>query len=210
MAQLPDFKKLTIASIKENIKAVDYCINYDKSINEDWAEDEVGCLGIPTIILLCSIIDTMGSYFRDTATTIQVNNGQKSINTASDHFLILNHDKLFNLKLDSKTIYDFYSKYRSILTHNNTLPPNTSLDVGKEKDEAFTINSEGEVIQVKLIPLYDKIKTASKTFIHYVNIGNWSDDHKLSNEIESKKNFSGISDASPTITASTITTSSKN
>lgn len=158
---------------------------------------------MPALILLSSIIDTIGAYFRGTSAIIIVNEESKKIETVSDHFLILNHEKLFDLNLSGKTIYDFYSKYRSLLTHNNTLPPNASLDLGKETERSFLLNQDQEIIKVNLKPLFTKVKAASDTFIYYLETGNWSEDHKLSQEIESKGNTSGGSLDSLTITAST-------
>jgi hypothetical protein len=197
-----DSKKLTINSLKENICAIEYCLNYNKSTSDNWTDSVSGCLGIPTLILLTSIIDSIGSYFRDTSTTITVDGESKSINTASDHFLILNHDKLFNLNLTNKTIFNFYSKYRSTLTHNNTLPLNTSIDIGNETDDSFSIIND-EIIQIRLKPLFSKIKIAVELFTYYLENANWSADHRLSQEMESKGNLLGTSITSISMTANT-------
>jgi hypothetical protein len=209
MASHPNFRKLTKATLRENIKAIEYCIQFDKSIKENWEEEDLGCLGMPAIILLCSVIDTMGSYFRGTSATIQVDGVPTSIETVSNHFLILNHDKLFNLNLSGKTIYDFYSKYRSPLTHNNTLPPNTSLEIGAETDDIFIINSDGEVTQVNLIPLFEKVKVEVETFIHFIDYATWSEDHKLKQELEARGNTSGIVSNSVSLTGTSVTQSTE-
>lgn len=198
-----DYKKLTILSLKENIIAVEFCINFNKSQNKGLGIGENGCLGFPAIILLSSIIDTIGSYFEDTETTIKINGKEESIKNVLGHFYILNHEKLFNLNLDIKTISDFYVKYRSPLTHNNTLPPNTSIDLGIETDYIFEINANNEVTQVRLIPLFTKVKEAVAVFIYYLETANWSSEHNLKKELDGKGNKLGISSNSETLTGDT-------
>jgi hypothetical protein len=204
-----DYKKLTILSLKENIITVEFCINFNKSHKHELGIGENGCLGFPAIILLSSIIDTIGSYFEDTETTIKINGKEESIKNVLGHFYILNHEKLFNLNLDIQTISDFYVKYRSPLTHNNTLPPNTSIDLGNETEDIFEINDKKEVTQVRLIPLLMKVKESVNTFIYYLETANWSAEHKLQTNLEDKGNESGIESESITLTGSTITNFTK-
>lgn len=207
MAIHPDFKKLSIDSLKENLIAVDYCMSFQKAGNAAWGKDDAGCLGMPALILLCSVIDSMGSYFRDTSTTISVNGEDKKIERVADHFLILNHSTLFNLKLDGKVIYDFYTKYRSPLTHNNTLPMNVVMDIGSVSDSIFQTNASGEVELVRLAPLLNKVRETVDVFIHYLQNGNWSTDHKLTKELLEKSNKdtpSVLSGLNPTANTKTI------
>ena len=70
MAHHNDFKKMTIDSMKENILAIEYCLEFDKSKNEKWEKREDGCLGVPSFILMCTLIDTIGSYFKESETLI--------------------------------------------------------------------------------------------------------------------------------------------
>ena len=190
MAHHNDYKKMTIDSMKENILAIEYCLEFDKSKDKKWEKDELGCLGIPSFILMCSLIDTIGSYFRSSKIKINIDNKPRKIRKSLEHFFILNFDKLFNLNLSETTITDFYNKYRSVTIHNNSLPPNTSLVIGKKEDEIFLIDNS-ELIRVCLIPLFFKIKDAVNLFTYYLTNSTWSENHWLTNDIN-KKNNTGI------------------
>lgn len=187
---------MTNDSIKENLVAVKYCLDFDKSDKANWPEGGNGCLGFPALILLSSVIDTMGSYFRGGAATFLVDGTNRTINTVNDHFLVLNHNTLFKLTLSGTSIYDFYKKYRSPATHNNTLPPNTALDIGKVTDDVFEINSAGELTLIRLKPLYTKTVEAFEKFSYYLQSGSWSEDHAVQKDLKSRAN------ASPTSTQS--------
>ncbi len=199
----PDYKKLTSIALKENITAIEYCINFDKS---NWVQPEDGCLGFPALILLCSVIDTIGSYFRKTKLEVQIKGESRKIVTAKEHFYILNCNKIFDLDLDETIIDAFYSKYRSKTTHNNTLPLNTSLAIGLEDENIFETNTKKELIQVRLKPLFIKVKEAEQKFSYYLANAKWSESHCLGKELEESKNltFDLKMLKNPTITASTI------
>jgi len=166
---------LTVASLKENLLAIDYCLSYKKSDN--------GCLGIPAMILMCSVIDTIGSYYRGSDYNFIIDNVSAKIEKASDHFYVLNHQTYFNLNLSKNTIDDVYSTYRSKLTHNASLPPNNYLYIDKNEQALFHLNTEKKIVKVNLFPLFERIKKACDEFIYHLEIGNFSEHHKLSNEL---------------------------
>lgn len=188
MAIHEDFKKLTYDSLRENLITIDYCMSFEKTNNPVWGKNDAGCLGMSALILLSAVIDTMGSYFRGSSATINVDGEERLIETVSDHFLILNHDKIFDLRLSGKVIYDFYSKYRSPGTHNNTLPFNAFMDMGTASNDIFQVNSKHEVELVRLTPLHQKVVKAVNIFNHYLLNGNWSADHKLAADLQQRSN----------------------
>jgi hypothetical protein len=187
MAVHPNYIKLTIESIKENLFIVDYCLNFDKAKNENWnGESKVGCLGIPALILICTLIDTIGSYFRGAAYNISIDGENHKIEFASDHFFILNHDKFFKLGLKMVTIMDFYSTYRSKLIHNMTLPENNFLEIGKKEDNIFQLDRNNKIIKINILPLFEKTKVAIDDFIYYLDNGTFSADHTVKKELIAK------------------------
>ena len=188
MAIYPENKNFLIESIKENLYTIDYCVNYDKSIAQDWiGESKLGCLGIPAFILICSLIDTIGSYFRNSQSLIQIDNVSYKIEKASDHFFILNHDKFFNLDLKMTTIMDFYSTYRSKIVHNTTLPENSFLDIGRNEDRIFQLDKEGKIIKLNIIPLFEKTKSSFEYFIYILENMTFSSEHTVNLELIEKR-----------------------
>ena len=175
-----------IEAISENLKVVNYCLHYNKNDSQIHKDFTVPCLGYPAAILLCSLIDTIGSFFRGSQSVIMVDSQPKTIETAFDHFLILNHNFLFNLNLSGKTIFDFYSTYRSKLTHNNSLPTNNFLIATSAANPIFRLNSNDEVEFIDLVPLYKKVENATDIFIHWLKYGQWSSEHKLTKELNEK------------------------
>lgn len=92
MANNENLKGQQIEALKENLFTIDWCLKYDKSKALSWTGDsKIGCLGIPATILLCSLIDTIGSVFCHTKTQIKIGKDNYKIQKASDHFYILNH-----------------------------------------------------------------------------------------------------------------------
>jgi len=179
---------LTIASLKENLIAIKYCLSYDKSsINQT----EHGCLGIPATILMCSIIDTIGSYYRGSESIIQIDDADYKIKCAEEHFYILNHMAYFNMNLSMETIKDFYSTYRSKLTHNSSLPAHNYLYFDKNQEQSFHVDNNKKITQINLHSLSGRVDRATDEFIYHLGIATFSEQHKVSKELkDSAKNNS--------------------
>lgn len=188
-------KEQQIEALKENIQAIEYCLNFDKSLNSTTSSNVGGCLGYPAMILICSVFDTVGSFFRGANTEFLVDGTNKKIETVNDHFLILNHSHLFNLKLSGTTIYDFYSTYRSKLTHNNALPPNNFLKADKNDPNIFILNNTTEITCINIISLFNVLKKGVNIFIHWLEYGTWSSDHKLTQELQEKAKTTALQNA---------------
>ena len=210
MAVHPNYNKLTKESIKENLFIIDYCLNFDKAKNENWNGDsKEGCLGIPGFILLCTLIDTIGSYFRGSKYIIKIDGVNHPIETASEHFYILNHEKFFNLDLKMVTIIDFYSTYRSKLVHNTLLPENNFLSIGSKEDNIFHLDGEEKIVKVNIKPLFEKTKVAIETLIYYLENGTFSLDHALNTEMLEKRKESNPLNINISTTAVTGFTQTK-
>ena len=131
-------------SLDESLEAAKFCADYKKTDNK-WGEFSTGgCLGYPSAILLFSLVDTIGSYFRkDESFTVMINGKPEKINgLAWEHFKILN-SKYFNQNLSTEFIKQLYNKFRSCLTHNSVLgsdtlmfPDNTAIN-SNIKEQAF-------------------------------------------------------------------------
>lgn len=120
-------------SLKESLETASFCADYRKTDNK-WGEFKTGgCLGYPGAILLFSIIDSIGSYFRKNP-NFKVLIDSKNMTIDSDgwqHFKILN-SKYFNQNLSQEFIKALYSKFRSFLTHNSVLGKNSIMIMNNE------------------------------------------------------------------------------
>jgi len=109
-------------SLEELLEASKYCVEYSKS-SPQWDDyRKGGCLGFPSGILLFSIIDSIGSYFRKNKDFEVMVDGKSTIINHSgwEHFKILN-SKYFNQDLSADFLKTLYHHYRSSLTHNAVL-----------------------------------------------------------------------------------------
>jgi hypothetical protein len=113
-------------SLFETLEAAKYCSDYRKT-DDKWGDFKTGgCLGYPAAILLFSIIDSIGSYFRkEKSFKITIDSTQQTIDSDGwQHLKILN-SKYFNQNLSLEFMKALYSKFRSFLTHNSILGKNS-------------------------------------------------------------------------------------
>lgn len=132
-------------SLDETLEASRYCATYKKT-DTKWGEFNTGgCLGYPSAILLFSLIDSLGSYFRKNKSfKMSIDGNSESINgTGWEHFKILN-SKYFNQNLPKAFIKTLYNSYRSRLTHNSVLgkdvhmiPDNSTFEDLADSNSAF-------------------------------------------------------------------------
>lgn len=186
MANWSTQKQQQEEALTENLYATKCCLDFNKKTSPDFNDTKDGCLGYPAFILLASVIDTIGSFFRDTECKIIIDSEPEPIEKAAHHFYILNHEKLFNLNLKSVTIDDFYRSYRSPMTHNNSLPENRFLENDKNKEEIFELNQEGKIATVNLFSLFKITEKATEHFLHWLRYGTFSEGHKLTQELLDK------------------------
>ena len=109
-------------------------------------EGELGCYGMPALILLSSIIDTVGTFYRNgTGTFADISIGEasskKGLKSARIHFI--EYRKKFARNICSEQdfltyIYD-YSRCKAI--HNGILYPNVFISSSKSKDIIQTIDN---------------------------------------------------------------------
>ncbi|MEK9179289.1 MAG: hypothetical protein AAB893_02370 [Patescibacteria group bacterium] len=160
-------------SLLELIFVAEYCVDYRKT-NPQWPKGQVsGCLGFPASILLFSIVDAIGSYYReDKDFRITVDGNNKRIrNDSFQHFYILNSDYYNKQGLSEGFIKKIYNNYRSLLIHNAALPFDHFLEIGNSYDKPFEIktNKGKDMPIVKVLPFLNISKEAVKKFIQKVD-----------------------------------------
>lgn len=147
-------------SLKEILEAARFCSEYRKK-DDKWENFKTGgCLGYPSAILLFSIIDSIGSYFRkDNDFKIEIEGKQERIDSDGwQHFKILN-SKYFNQNLDSDFLKILYSKFRSFLTHNSVLG----------KDSIMIMSNDSIRENISGIPFF-KGKTEENKDVYVISI----------------------------------------
>lgn len=122
-------------SLVEKLLVVKYCIEYRKDPNV-WGSQ--GCFGYPSLVLLLSIVDAIGSFV--------IGDGVRK------HFDILIDKKYFGLDLKKKDVDIIYKKYRCFSTHNSVLGLDCILDIGTSNSVVFEYKDGKPCLY--LTPLY--------------------------------------------------------
>lgn len=159
-------------SLDETLEAAKFCTDY-KKVDLKWGQYNTGgCLGYPAGILLFSIIDSIGSYYRKNNNfQMEVDSKFESINADGwEHFKILN-SKYFNQNLSANFLKALYNKFRSSLTHNSVLgkdtlmiPNNESIPELNLKETAFAMNKESDIHMLFIKELYHLCENAVEEF----------------------------------------------
>ena len=144
-------------SLIENLTVVEYCLSYRKQDN--------GCLGYPAAMLLFSIVDSIGSYFRKNKNfKIQIDGKLKFIESDGyKHFFILN-SPYFEQQLPEAAIKILYGKFRSLLTHNSVLGAKAVL-IHNHELGAFLKSKDDDIYIVALTPFFYLCKRAVELFL---------------------------------------------
>lgn len=143
-------------SLDETLEAAKFCSDYKKT-DTKWDKFATGgCLGYPSAILLFSLVDTIGSYFRKNSDfKILIDGKQEIINAAGwEHFKILN-SKYFNQNLSKQSLKLLYEKSRSCLIHNSVLgsnivmvPDNTAIQPETHEKAFIPIDANSKTIHI--------------------------------------------------------------
>ena len=161
-------------SLIESLEAAKFCSDYRKT-NEKWGDFKTGgCLGYPGAILLFSIIDSIGSYFRkDQSFKILIDSQQMTIDSDGwQHFKVLN-SKYFNQNISQYFIKALYSKFRSFLTHNSVLGKDSMMIMNNESlgqgvtGQAFFIGKThdgNDVYMISIKELWELCQNAINEF----------------------------------------------
>ncbi|MDA8597219.1 hypothetical protein N9L26_02675 [Candidatus Pacebacteria bacterium] len=135
-----DTKELMIReALQEYIEVAKYCINFDKTTDEQW-RSTAGCYGYPAGLLLLSIVDAIGA---------EVVGGR---NNTKQHFTILNHVDYYNLNLSEDILEALRREYRNHLSHNAQIGERVILDIGTKDDKI--IETYEEIYKLNLKPFY--------------------------------------------------------
>lgn len=172
MAIHPDTASLIKEAIKEMIFAAENCITYRK--DETWGANQAGgCLGYPGVLLLFSVVDTIGSFREgDKTYKITIDGKERTINTNNyEHYFILN-SPYFKQNLSETIIKKIYQNFRNLLIHNLSLPPDHFLFMGALTNQILEIKTDDKGNQcpfINVISFLDMSKKAVAQFLQDVD-----------------------------------------
>lgn len=117
----------------------EYCVKFRK--DPAWGPEQAGgCLGYPAAVMLFSIVDTIGSFYRG-RTDLKIAIGGKPAEIRRDdfqHFFILNSE-FYGQSLDEPAIKRLYDNFRSLLVHTASLGPSSCLWNDPNVSDAFPV-----------------------------------------------------------------------
>ena len=156
-------------SLHEMIHVAEYSINYIKEDPKIWGEDATGgILGWPSSLILFSVIDCIGSMFKNHKSfKVSIDGKPTKIKTTNQHIYILN-SKYFNLNLARIDLKNIHDNVRSPITHNSVLPVGYMLAIGNESVPPFKIGIQDTGRRIYIIhhkPLLAITKKAVELFI---------------------------------------------
>lgn len=156
MALHPDTISMLNESLPEYIEIAQYSIYTRKHYQPD------GVYGYPATVLLFSVVDTIGSFYRGGKNFHVLLDGKNEyITKTSHHFYILN-SKYYSLNLSKEFIDKIYDNFRSPLTHNAALPPEHYLDANPAP---LPFSEQNGKPVVHLIPFLEISKNAVVEFL---------------------------------------------
>jgi len=116
-------KSMVLEALEEHLFTVDWLLRYKKIDPQMWKNANGGTLGYPAALILFTIVDTIGSYYRKSDLKLEITvEGTKRVidEDGYKHFFILN-SHYFNLSLSAFEIQNLYNMVRSKLVHNSII-----------------------------------------------------------------------------------------
>ena len=166
------YHRLAVDTIKDYIVSAESCLNSKDNEGSD------SCHGMPCLLLLCSAIDAIGSYYKkdcskkknDPNKFVLYDNLDKVRNSPGaslDHYL--HFFKLPSVVAQCGTICDgdiieVYDKYRCLATHNAALGVNYM--IVRSNSDGSLLKKDGSILRLSLEKL---LNLTNKVYDHFVN-----------------------------------------
>lgn len=141
-------------SLSEMLFVAKYCIEFHKD-EKIWFSS--GCYGYPAVLLLLSIVDSIGSYVYQTS-------------KVEKHFEILNDPDYYGLDLSEEELRVMYVNYRNLLSHNTVMATNVGLKIDSPSNKV--LEKEEDRYWLNLIPLHNASVRAVTSFLDNPSILN--------------------------------------
>lgn len=157
---------MVIEALDEYIFVIGKMLKYRKQDAAIWTDPNLGTLGFPISVLLFVIVDTIASYYSESANPLQIKvDGHNALITrSSTHFNILN-SRYFNLNLTAKEIKEIYRIGRSRLIHNSVIGDELTLVAarGNKFIEVNPMSGKGKYV-IYLVSFHEACIAAVEMF----------------------------------------------
>lgn len=163
MKSFKDYNEFAAYTMYENLRAAKLCLTTPKAKNTN------SCYGMSAIILLSSVIDALGMFYRNgnIATKItETDVKNNKLGKVCTHFKAF-YDKFLVGVCDGNFFMgEFYDFVRCRATHNNILGPKVNITINKSSNgKVFEKKHRRASTYVYLNELYKIVKDAYDVFI---------------------------------------------
>jgi hypothetical protein len=148
MAGHESLTSFVAASLLEYLVASKLCLEFQKEGASWHSEDQGGCLGTSSALLLLCVVDTIGSYLRYGPSTVMIDGKKRKIDgEKSKHFFVLNLPEYYGQNLSSVEIESIY-EYRNLLAHNAATAEGRPLLFYPNESEIFPFHENRRAINL--------------------------------------------------------------
>lgn len=158
MALFNNYQDFALHTMNEYLTMAKHCIETKQKESVD------GCYGMAALLLLTSVMDTLGSFYPNKQYTSRVQQDVDNDNVGSVEGHFKNFYKKFIFDDDTKAeIFkkNFYKQGRCAAVHNSALRSGILISID-EKEPLF--NSDYTTINI--VKLYDNVKDAFNTWVY--------------------------------------------
>lgn len=153
MSTFNNYRDFAFTTIRENLIIAKYCLTTTKK------EGETGCYGMPALLLLSSIIDIIGTFYRngkyEDISIVEVSSN-KCLGPTSHHFNEYRKKFVGNLCSKQDFLKYIYEYSRCKAVHNGLLYPNVFISCSKSKVIMRTVDNNTYVFLQALYDLVEK------------------------------------------------------
>lgn len=157
MSFFTNYQHFAFTTIEENLTIAKYCLD---TVKDDKSDNSVSCFGMPALILLCSVIDIIGTFYRTGFFSNITESGlaQNKVGTTKTHFIEYYKRFLQTLQPSPCSQRDFirycYEYARCKATHNGILWPNVTIKNEESTPSGLIINRQTSSVIIYLPELY--------------------------------------------------------
>ena len=139
MKNFKNYQEFALFTIRENLYIAKHCLNTPKRKNTN------SCYGMSALILLSSVIDTIGSFYKEDRDTIIIKQNITYSNSerTSTHFKMFYKNFLRNVCEENLFMTNFYSLARCRAIHNSTLGAKLRITINKLCDNTLFLEKKG-------------------------------------------------------------------
>lgn len=169
MKGFKDYNEFALCTMEENLTAAKICLTTSKD------NSKRSCYGMSAIILLSSIIDTLGMFYRNGLTISKITENDiknKKLGSTYQHFKAFHTKFLVGICSQHFFIGTYYDFVRCRATHNNVLGPKINITINKSTNgKVFEKKHKKAATMVYLNELCILVENAIMCFKNEYGVG---------------------------------------